>query len=180
MELCHCPVRVMGRDSYNFAFLRGVTNTAFMPARQREMAHGYVTYWCFTLSLSRVHWQNQNFVQNDVQISFRPILKTDGTMYWGSRVRTKFYGSIIDFGSERVFFNFKIIQTINFQLTIILNPFFNLNIYAHLCGHLLTLMCPFIILYALFFIKHKNLWSKNLISWQNFATLIYPKIQEPV
>ena len=58
--------------------------------------------------------------------------------------------------------------------------FFNLNIYAHLCGHLLTLMCPFIILYALFFIKLKKLWIKNLISWQNFATLIYSKLQEPV
>ena len=52
MELCHCPVRVMGRDSYNFAFLRGVTNTAFMPARQREMARGYVGYGCILYSFT--------------------------------------------------------------------------------------------------------------------------------
>ena len=40
-------------------------------------------------------------------------LKTNGTMSWGSRVRTKFYESIIDSGSERVFLIFKIIQTIS-------------------------------------------------------------------
>ena len=97
---------------------------------------------------------------------FVQYLKQNGTMYWGS-------------GSERVFFNFKIIQTISINKYT--EPFFlNLNIYAHLCGHLLTLICPFIILYALFFIKHKNLWIKNLISWENFATLIYSKLQEPV
>ena len=42
--------------------------------------------------------------------------------------------------------------------------FFNLKIYAHLCGYLLTSVCPFIILYALFFIKPKNLWIKNLLA----------------
>ena len=87
MELCHCPVRVMGRDSYNFAILRGVTNTAFMPARQREMARGYVGYGCFTLSLSRVHWQNQNFINKEVQISFRPILRTK--WYHALRLKSK-------------------------------------------------------------------------------------------
>ena len=82
-------------------------------------------------------------------------------------------------GVKEFFFNFKITQTISINKCT--EPFFfNLNIYAHLCGHLLTLMCPFIILYALFFIKLKKLWIKNLISWQNFATLIYSKLQEPV
>ena len=56
----------------------------------------------FTLfypSLPKRHWQNQNVINEDVEILFRPILKTNSTMYeWtdkgvsssGSRVRTKF------------------------------------------------------------------------------------------
>ena len=43
-------------------------------------------------------------------------------------------------------------------------PFFNLKFYAHLCGYLLTSVYPFIILYASFFIKPKNLWIKNLLA----------------
>ena len=89
-------------------------------------------------------------------------------MYWGSRVRTKFYGSIIDFGSERVFLSLKYkYNNFNEQLSW---TFFNLEIYAHLCGYLLTSVYPFIILYALFFIKPKNCWLRT--SWQKFATLI--------
>ena len=58
--------------------------------------------------------------------------------------------------------SFKIIQTIS--INNYTKPSFYLKIYAHLCGYLLTLMYPFIILYALFFIKRKNLWIKNLLA----------------
>ena len=58
--------------------------------------------------------------------------------------------------------SFKIIQTIS--INNYTEPSFYLKIYAHLCGYLLTLMYPFIILYALFFIKLKNLWIKNLLA----------------
>ena len=146
MEPCHCPVRVMGRDSYNFAFLRGGTNTAFMPARQREMARGYVSYWCFTLSLPRVHWQNQNFNNKEVQISFRPILKTK----WYHVLRLKSKDLILWIHNWlwewKGFFNFKITQTISinkytepFFLFKYLRSFmwsfthFNVSIYYFIC-----------------------------------------------
>ena len=99
-------------------------------------------------------------------------------MYWGSRVRTKFYGSIIEFGSERVFLILKY-NTNNFNEQLYWT-FCNLKFYAHLCGgYLLTSVYPFIILYASFFIKPKNLWIKNLLAEIcHFNT--HAKIQEPV
>ena len=38
----------------------------------------------FTLHSPKVHWQNQNVINEEVEISFRPILKTYSTMweYW--------------------------------------------------------------------------------------------------
>ena len=98
MEPSHGPVRVMRREGYDFGIMRGVTFPTFLPARHREVTCWYVSYWCFTLSLPRLHWQNQNVINKEVQISFRPILKTNGTMNWGSRVRTELCGSIIDSG----------------------------------------------------------------------------------
>ena len=88
----------MRREGYDFGIMRGVTFPTFLPARHREVTCWYVSYWCFTLSLPRLHWQNQNVINKEVQISFRPILKTNGTMNWGSRVRTELCGSIIDSG----------------------------------------------------------------------------------
>ena len=43
VEQCHGGVRIMMRqESYNYGIMRGITITAFMPARQREMTWRYV------------------------------------------------------------------------------------------------------------------------------------------
>ena len=110
----------MRQESFNFGIVKGITNTAFMPAIQREMT--WYVKLMFLLFTSKSAQTKSNEV---VEISFRPILKTivpyacestdKGVSSRGSRVKTKFYGSIIDSGSERVLINI-------YNLTIILNP----------------------------------------------------------
>ena len=127
VEACHGGVRIMMRqESFNFGVMRGITITAFMPAIQREIAWWYVKLLLFLL----LHFQKCtdkiktlltkkskfHFVQYWKQIV--PCESTDkGVSSRGSRVRTKFYGSIIDSGSDRVSTMF------NLQL-LILNPFY--------------------------------------------------------
>ena len=54
MEQCHGGVRIMMRqESFNFGIVRGITFTAFMPARQREFTRWYVKLLMFLLFTSK-------------------------------------------------------------------------------------------------------------------------------
>ena len=66
---------MMRQESFNFGIVKGITNTAFMPAIQREMT--WYVKLMFLLFTSKSAQTKSNEV---VEISFRPILKTNSTM----------------------------------------------------------------------------------------------------
>ena len=54
VESCHGGVRIMMRqESFNFGIVSGITSTAFMPARQRDVACRYVKLLMFLLFTSK-------------------------------------------------------------------------------------------------------------------------------
>ena len=111
MEACHGGVRMIRQESFNFGVIRGITITAFMPAIQRDLTWRYVKLLMFLLchvqkctdKIKKLWTKKSKFHFAQYWKQIVPCGSTDkGVSSRGSRVRTKFYGSIIDSGSERV------------------------------------------------------------------------------
>ena len=138
VERCHWGVRIMmPQESFNFGTMEGITVTAFMQARQREMTWRYVKLLIFLLFTSKSVLTTKkskfHFVQYWKQIL--PCESTDkGVSSRGSRVRTKFYGSIIDTGSERVLTMYNLTKFYLYWTLFILKKL------AYLCVSAVTLM----------------------------------------
>ena len=141
VEQFHGGVRLVRQESFDFGMMRGRTNTAFMPARQREMTWRYVKLLMFLITL---HFQKctekiKTLLSKKSKFHFVqywkqrvPCESTDkGVSSRGSRVRTKFYRSIIDSGSDRVLtmYNSTIIYTEPFL-------FKKISLFMCLCSHL--------------------------------------------
>ena len=71
---------MMWQESLDFGIVIGITIIAFLPARQREMIGRYVKLLMFLLFTSKRALTKSNFINEEVEISFRPILKTNSTM----------------------------------------------------------------------------------------------------
>ena len=72
---------MMRQERFNFGIVSEITITTFMPAIQRDMRRWCVKLLMFLLRLlPKVLRQNQNVINEEVEISFRLILKTNSTM----------------------------------------------------------------------------------------------------
>ena len=113
----------MQQESFNFGIMRGITITALYTLHFQKCTDKMKT---LLTKKSKFH-----FLQYWKQIV--PCESTDkGVSSRGSRVRTKFYGSIIDSGSDRVL--------TMYSLTIIYTEPFLFKKLAYLCVYAVTLM----------------------------------------
>ena len=75
VEACHGGVRMMQQESLNCGIVTGITITAFMPARQREMPCRYVKLLMFLLFTSksaltkskRYQRRRRNFISSNTE-----------------------------------------------------------------------------------------------------------------